>query len=227
MYSAYRGAGPEQDYHRIGQFAMPFWTMAPSEPMDHIHARAWVPIDDHHSMLVVISGPRSTFTRDKHGQLLPGAGVHIRYLPNTTDWLGRWRIEENIRNDHLISRQVQRSDSYSGIEGIPIQDQAITESMGPIVDRMKEHLGTSDRMITLTRRKLMRTAVALRDQGLVPEEVEAVERYRYVRSGFALLPQGADWLGYYNSRRLYWSNGAAVPIERPKRTVARTPEGVA
>ncbi|MBU0792541.1 MAG: Rieske 2Fe-2S domain-containing protein, partial [Alphaproteobacteria bacterium] len=46
MYCAYRPAG-DNLYHRIGQFALPFWTMAPSEPLDHIRARAWVPLDDH------------------------------------------------------------------------------------------------------------------------------------------------------------------------------------
>jgi phenylpropionate dioxygenase-like ring-hydroxylating dioxygenase large terminal subunit len=227
IYCAYRHAGPENNYHRIGQFAMPFWTMAPSEPMDYIHARAWVPIDDHHSMLVVIGGPRSTFTRDKDGQILPGAGVNIRYLPNTTDWLGRWRIEENPRNDHLIAREIQRTDSYTGIEGIPVQDQAITESMGPIVDRTKEHLGTSDRMIMLTRRKLMRAALAFRDSGAVPHQTETAESYHHVRAGFAILPRETDWLVYYNARRAEWSKGTALPIERMKPRAAPAAEKVA
>ena len=227
IYCAYRHAGPENSYHRIGQFAMPFWTMAPSEPMDHVRARAWVPIDDYHSMLIVIGGPRSTLTRDKKGELLPGAGVAIRYLPNTTDWLGRWRIEENPRNDHLISREVQQTKSYTGIESIPVQDQAITESMGPIVDRTKEHLGTSDRMIILTRRKLMRTAVALRDQGAVPAEVDDAETYHNVRAGFAILPRAKDWLDYFNDKRASWSNGTAEPIERMRKRNAQAPEKAA
>lgn len=228
MYNAYRHAGPEQNYHRIGHFAMPFWTMAPSSPLDDIRIRAWVPIDDEHCMLVVIGEDRVPFlTRDKHGNPLPGANVAIRYLPNTTDWLGRFRIEENPRNDHLISREVQSQASYTGIQGIPIQDQAITESMGPIVDRTREHLGTSDRMIMLTRRKLMRAAIALRDSGIVPEEVDAAERYHNVRAGFTLLPAEVDWLDHYNERRSAWSNGAAVPIERMRRGPARAPEKAA
>ena len=40
---------------------------------------------------------------------------------------------------------------YSGIDGIHLQDQAITESMGPVVDHTFEHLGPSDQMITRTR----------------------------------------------------------------------------
>lgn len=227
IYCAYRPAGPDNLYHRIGQFAMPFWTMAPSEPIDHIRARAWVPIDDHHSMLVVIGGPRSPTTLRKDGTPVPGTASPINYLPNTTDWLGRWRIQENPRNDHLISREVQNRESFTGIQGIPIQDQAVTESMGPIVDRTKEHLGTSDRMIMLTRRKLMRAAAALRDNGVVPAEVEEVERYHFVRAGFALLPREKDWLDHYNERRAAWSGGSAPPIERMRRIAARTPEKAA
>ena len=217
IYCAYRHAGPDDFYHRIGQFAMPFWTMAPSEPVDHIRARAWVPIDDHHSMLIVIGGPRSATTLTKEGRALPGTSDPIKFLPNTTDWLGRFRIEENPRNDHLISREVQREGSYTGIQGIPVQDQAITESMGPIVDRTKEHLGTSDRMIMLTRRRLMRAATALRDHGTVPPEVHDVEAYHHVRAGFTVLPRDRDWLDFYNERRTAWSGGTAAPIERMHR----------
>ena len=221
IYCAYRHAGPDKLYHRIGQFAMPFWTMAPSEPMDHIRARAWVPLDDHHSMLVVIGGPRTATTLTRDGNPIAGTTDPIKFLPNTTDWLGRYRIEENPRNDHLISRDAQRDASYTGIQGIPVQDQAVTESMGPIVDRTKEHLGTSDRMIMLTRRKLMRSAIALRDQGIVPTDAEQPEAYHFVRAGFAVLPKEHDWLDYYNERRREWSRGTAAPIERMQRGLSQ------
>jgi phthalate 4,5-dioxygenase len=221
MYCAYRHAGPDNLYHRIGQFAMPFWTMAPSEQLDHIRARAWVPIDDHHAMLVVIGGPRSPTTLTKAGTPIPGTTAPLEFLPNTTDWLGRFRLANNPRNDHLISRDDQRSNSYSGIQGIPTQDQAITESMGPIVDRTKEHLGTSDRMIMLTRRRLMRAAKALQEQGTLPPQAEDPEVYHNVRAGFVVLPREQDWLAHYNDRRAVWSKGTATPIERLR---ARTPE---
>jgi hypothetical protein len=51
-----------------------------------------------------------------------------------------------------------------GIDGIHLQDQAITESMGPIVDHDREHLGPSDQMITRTHRRLLMAARALRDR---------------------------------------------------------------
>ena len=38
-----------------------------------------------------------------------------------------------MENDYLIDRAKQRSESYTGIQGILIQDHAVTESMGPIL----------------------------------------------------------------------------------------------
>ena len=69
-------------------------------------------------------------------------------------------------NDYLIDRDAQRNDViYTGISHIHMQDQAITESMGPIVDHSFEHLAPSDQMITRTRRRLLLAARALRDKG--------------------------------------------------------------
>jgi hypothetical protein len=67
----------------------------------------------------------------------------MRMLPNTTDWLGRDRLPQNAANDYLIDREKQRRrDDYTRIPGIHQQDQAVTESMGPIYDRCQEHLGS-------------------------------------------------------------------------------------
>ena len=64
---------------------------------------------------------------------------------------------------------------YSGIDGIHLQDQAITESMGPVTDHAFEHLAPSDQMITRTRRRLLMAARALRDNNVLPPGVEDAE----------------------------------------------------
>ena len=52
-------------------------------------------------------------------------------LPNTTDWYGRFRCAANADNDYLIDRKAQQKNvSYTGIDAIFLQDQAVTESMG-------------------------------------------------------------------------------------------------
>jgi hypothetical protein len=93
----------------------------------------------------------------------------------------------------MIDRELQRSGkSFTGIPGVRQQDMAVTESMGPIYKRYNEHLGTTDAMIIRTRRKLIATAKALRDHGVVPPGVDNPEVYRQ-RSGECILPRDVFW----------------------------------
>src|SRR5262249_53020647 len=83
----------------------------------------------------------------------------FEYLPNTTDWYGRWRLAQNPSNDWMIDRAAQKSgEIYTGIASIHGQDQAVTESMGAITDHGFENLGPSDLMVARTRRRLLRVA---------------------------------------------------------------------
>ena len=93
------------------------------------------------------------------------------YEPTTSDWFGRFRLRPNASNDYFVDREKQRrKDTFTGIEGVHIQDQAVTESEGPIFDRSKEHLGSSDAMIMRTRRRLMKSATYRRLPGPHPRK---------------------------------------------------------
>ncbi len=117
--------------------------------------------------------------------------------PNTSDWLGRFRLTANASNDYMVDREKQRRnsgmDDFTGIQGIHLQDQAITESEGPIYDRSTEHLASSDMMIIRVRRRLLLAAHALADQGLTPPGVDDPEVFG-ARAGGVFLPQDVDWL---------------------------------
>jgi hypothetical protein len=69
---------------------------------------------------------------------------------------------------------------------------AMTEGMGPIMDRTNEHLGTSDQLIIRTRRRLLACARALQETGEVPPGVDHPEVY-HQKSGGIILPRSADW----------------------------------
>ena len=199
MYGAYRPATEDTYYWRLAQFMFPFFTLIPTGALGtQIIVRSWVPLDDTHTMFWTMvvpdsrhegTGPRT----DRRGQPVPGTTSGPRYAPATTDWLGRWRLQANEENDYRIDREVQRTASYTGIDGIHLQDQAITESMGTLFDRTIEHLGSSDAMVIRTRKRLIGAAIALRDPGAVPPGVDAPAEYRR-RSGGAILPRSADWL---------------------------------
>ena len=114
-------------------------------------------------------------------------------LPNTTDWYGRFRCVADATNDYLIDRKAQKTTSYTGINAIFLQDQAVTESMGEVYDRTQEHLGTSDAMVIRTRKRLIDAAKALRDRGQAPPGVDDPGVYQ-TRSGGVVLAKGVDWI---------------------------------
>jgi phthalate 4,5-dioxygenase len=205
QYAGYRPAGPGLTYWRFANFLFPFWVQAPNgEFGSHVHARAWVPLDDGHTMFCfmwwkrgasAMTQPQPSF---KDGTPIGGTGRGNTLLPNTTDWLGRWRLAANPGNDWQIDRAAQQSNQvYSGIDGIHLQDQAITESMGPVVDHSFEHLSPSDQMITRTRRRLLMAARALREQGTPPPGAEDAEAFREARGGYFVSDDQTPWREVY------------------------------
>ena len=90
----------------------------------------------------------------------------------------------NQRNDYLIDRQVQKHDTFTGIEGVSEQDAAIQDSMGPIQDRTREHLGPTDIGVVEFRKMLMGAARALQT-GTAPKAAASAPRYA-VRAGGAV-----------------------------------------
>jgi hypothetical protein len=78
-----------------------------------------------------------------------------------------------------------------GLGNVTIEDMAVTESMGPICDRSREHLGFADQMIIRTRRRLMDAARELAEKGTTPPGVDAPEGYRR-RAAKVILPRDAD-----------------------------------
>ncbi len=101
-----------------------------------------------------------------------------------------FRSKANRENNYMIDRLVQKSESYTGIDGINVQDRAIQESMGPIVDRSKEHLGPADKAI-IQARKLLRQAVKTVEAGGSPDGTG--NSYYPLRAHEAVLPRSADW----------------------------------
>jgi len=193
MYGAYRPAGPGELYWRVAQFLFPCWVQTPSGMLGHkIHAKAWVPMDDSHTLLFVTSAAHRNMDITVGGdEDTPNAT-----LANTTDWYGRFRYTQTAENDYLIDRDRQRGmQTYTGIPGgTPLpEDQAVTESMGTTLNRSIEHLGTSDVMVARVRVRLLEAARALAELGTPPPAVDSPEAYR-VRAGAVVLPEDVDWL---------------------------------
>jgi phenylpropionate dioxygenase-like ring-hydroxylating dioxygenase large terminal subunit len=107
-----------------------------------------VPVDDTHtywySVFTSFAGPvDKTAMRNQRLQFIS--------LPDYIPKAGR-------HNHWGFNADEQRSTTYLGMgeEDINVHDQWAVESMGPIQDRTREHLGTSDKVIMANRRMLLK-----------------------------------------------------------------------
>jgi hypothetical protein len=114
------------------------------------------------------------------------------FVPWTADPYSHWRLAASAENDYLNDYGSQLDKRFFGVPSVNLQDKAVLESMGHVVDRTIEHLGTSDAMIIRTRRRLIDAAIALRDHGVVPPGVDDPQVYRR-RTATAILDSSEDW----------------------------------
>jgi hypothetical protein len=91
---------------------------------------------------------------DEHKAVAGGGGNAYGSHVDASDF----RPTRNRSNDWGIDRAMQKTETFTGISGINQQDRAVQESMGPIVDRSREHLGPADKAI-VTARRLLREAI--------------------------------------------------------------------
>ena len=96
-----------------------------------------------------------------------------------------------------IDRDIQRTQSYSGIEGLDIQDTAVTESMGPIVDHELENLAQSDLLVVRTRRKMLEAMRSWEKDRQLPAALDKPDSYSSRWSGHVIAPNGQDMNDVY------------------------------
>jgi phthalate 4,5-dioxygenase len=169
---ARREAGEDGHYWRFTHWLAPYYNLfaeAGDRPGMNGRGFAWVPIDDTHSWTI-------TFAWNTHHPLSAEdiAGADAFSGPTIGDSFFPAR---NADNDYLIDREDQVTTTFTGIAGIQAQDMAVQESMGEIVDRTLEHLGTSDSAIIMMRRNLLNQARAIAD-GVEPHAAHDGPAYR-------------------------------------------------
>jgi hypothetical protein len=217
-YGGHRPGDKGKTYWRMAHFLFPFWTLPPVGPIEgYCVTRAWVPMDDEHHMVVNFfkKAPLDA------GRMAPdrwfaGASNNYRYLPRSTDWYGRFRRADNVSNDYNINRDLQRAGvSYTGIDGIQLQDQAVQESMGGITDHTFERLSPSDLMITHVRRSLIRAARAYKKDGKLPKSASDHMTVAGVRGGHFQAKKSLDWQKAYKAqlKAAPWPQGMSRAAE--------------
>jgi phthalate 4,5-dioxygenase len=82
--------------------------------------------------------------------------------------------------------------NFSGVEGAAIQDRAVQESMGPIIDRTKEHLGTSDKAVIFYRRLLLQKLKEMEEGSATLPGLDPALDYDQ-RAGSFEIPNNVAW----------------------------------
>ena len=179
---ARRNAEDGQYYWRVTPWVMPSFTMVPPRGDHPMHGHFWIPIDDENCWAWSFDyHPVRALTAKERQAMKDGFGVHVKYMPGT------FRPLANKDNDYLMDREAQRrGETYSGVTGIGMQDASIQESMGPIVDRTKENLVSTDNGIIMARNRLRKAITELKDKGVRPPGVDPA--HQKVRSAAVILP---------------------------------------
>jgi phenylpropionate dioxygenase-like ring-hydroxylating dioxygenase large terminal subunit len=197
-YASLRDIGEDGTYLRVYQFYMPFQQYRSHQlegrkgsgrtEVPRLQGHMWVPIDDENTCVynfMLSVDEDKPFTRE----FIESAETHAgRWGPAGGETMMRHRTRSN---DWLQDRDVQRTKTYSGISGLNNQDLAVQESMGRVVDRSREHLGSTDRAV-ITCRQIMLDAVKNAAEGIDPPGVDPAS-YRGVRAADVIIPKGARW----------------------------------
>jgi phenylpropionate dioxygenase-like ring-hydroxylating dioxygenase large terminal subunit len=145
--------------------------------------------------------------------------------PVNKDEMRRQRLElyelpdyvprKNKSNDYGFDPHEQAHDTYTGMGAdINVHDQWACESMGEIADRTQEHLGQSDKAISVYRR-MLRAAIEEAEKGGKPLMVLDAHMAKKITGPAAIDGIGptGDWQGYWQktdaSKRqaASWANG--------------------
>lgn len=192
----------DRDYVRSFHYVLPAQsirsrTIGPTgEAVDipTVTAHIWDPIDDE-SCWVYNYGcsydeDKPITTAFRHArETLAGRGPQ--------DMLPGYLPKRNRSNDYGLDRTVQKTKTFTGIPGVNTQDFAVQENMAGtmgspgIVDRSREHLAESDRVIIGMRRLLFEALNDL-EEGRMPRAVDPIT-YRDIRPGEAIVAAGTPW----------------------------------
>jgi phthalate 4,5-dioxygenase oxygenase subunit len=188
----------EQNYVRAYHWVMPHVQIRASQFNPDgswfkfkISGHHWVPIDDEHTMVwnwfYSLDEPLTVEEKEESAN-----GNGPDYVDQRT-----FASKGNSTNDWLLDRHRQRTDTFTGIQGINQQDRAVQEAMRPIVDRRQEHLGQTDRAIIMARKLLLNAAKTVADGGKAPGSGES---YYHIRAIEAVLPNDVRGLEALSER---------------------------
>ena len=124
-----------------------------------------VPVDDTHTYWYSFF---TSFAAPRDKEAMRAQRQQFIRLPDYVPKAGR-------HNNWGFDANEQMSTTYLGMgeEDINVHDQWAVESMGPIADRTREHLGTTDKVIMANRRALIKAIDTVQNGGTAPGIADA------------------------------------------------------
>jgi phthalate 4,5-dioxygenase oxygenase subunit len=173
------------DYLRITLFLAPFTVLIP--PNDSYQLSILnIPLDDTNTMFYFIAWSDGEGIDQDAWRKFCSAEVGV-------DLDSNFRPIRTRANNYLQDRNAMKLGSHTGIAGIPNQDTAMWETMGPIADRSRERLGASDIAIVQFRRIMIEAAKKLRDGGPAIGTSPADVPHVKLKSFEGVVPKTTQW----------------------------------
>lgn len=176
------------DYVRITTFVAPFTALIPPNNVYNI-ASVIVPKNDTTSYFHFIAwsdredGGIEQDAWRKFCVVQVGEDVDSEFKP----------IKRHAHNKYLQDRAWMKEGNFTGLPGIPNQDIAMWESMGPIADRTSERLGASDIAVVQFRRVMLDAVRAFEANGRVIGQIAPHVPQAKLRSYQGIVPKAQQW----------------------------------
>jgi phthalate 4,5-dioxygenase len=173
-------------YIRTTLYIAPFTCLIPPNDQYNL-AQMLIPIDDVNTMFYWIAwhpDPKKGISQEawrKFCAATVGADLDSDY-----------RKIRNLANHYRQDREAMKRGDWTGIEGIPTQDMAMWESMGPISDRSQDHPGASDLAVAQFRRLMVAALKKFQEGGPALGATEKIA-YGSLASFEGVVPKTTDW----------------------------------
>ena len=148
-----------------------------------------VPVDDTHCYWYAIF---TSFTGPVDKAQMRAQRLELYELPDYTS-------RKNKRNNYGFDVEEQLTETYTGMgSDINVHDQWAVESQGPIQDRTREHLGSTDKGIITYRRMLVRAIESSQAGEGAPMLIDAAQAAALTG------PPSIDGIGDGGDTEAYW-----------------------
>jgi phthalate 4,5-dioxygenase len=175
------------DYVRVTVYVAPFIALIPPNNVHNV-TTVLGPTDDHNTAFYFIAwndaskpGVDTVLWRT-FNRAMPGIDLDENFNNTRT-----------LQNNYLQNRDAMKLGDFTGIKGIPNQDIAMWETMGPIIDRSKERLGASDFAVVEFRRMMVEAAIRVRDGGPAIGTSERKTPFANISSFEGIVAKTTNW----------------------------------